>query len=413
MKRIRLTLLFCLLILLALPAGSALAAPQEPPDYPLDRIITGDDFVLEDDETEVGDVVVFGGSAEIEPGAVLDGDLAVFGGDVQVDGVIKGSVAVFGGDVEILEEAYVGGDCALFGGSVEIHENATIVGDLVTNPDGARFPFGDWGRGRDHGRDGIEAPEMPEMPSLPEMPTPPLRSRVEYHHRPGFASRVGSAFLSAIGIGVVALLIALFWPRHVDRVRSVVLKEPAMSGVLGFLTLLAAGLLTPVLAVLSAVLILICIGLLGFPLIVLLWLAIMAAALFGWAAIGQIVGRWLNGRLNIQGITPMIEAGLGAFALALLLGLIQAIPFVGIAGGLLQFGVLCIGLGAVALTRFGRQEYGQGQPILPKLPSKPKPPASVPPVPPAPIPPVPPVQPADELPFEAPPLESEGPFPEQ
>ncbi len=410
MRKTRFLWLFGVLLLIALPTGAAFAAP-DPDDisgFPFDRILPGEDFILKDGETERGDVVVLGGSAEIEDGAVLEGDLAVFAGDVEIGGTVQGNVAVIGGDVDALGTAHIEGDCVVMGGEFDIGEGARIDGEVVTNPEGSWFPFvgrGDWN---------WEGRRIPPLPSLPSPGTTPLSpSRIVYRHETSFAGRVGGALLSAIAIGVVALLAALFWPRQTDRVRSVVLRQPAASGLVGFLTLLAVGLLTPFLVLLSLVLILVCIGLLGFPLIALLWLIVGAACLFGWAAIGQLVGRWIGGRLGIQGMTPAAEAGLGAFGLSLVLGLIQAIPFVGISGSLLSFGILCVGLGAVVLTRFGRRDYSTGQPVLPRGSAMPEPP-DAPAAPATPIQPEPSVAPTpDGERFETDTLESEGPFPEQ
>jgi hypothetical protein len=428
MKRIKIVWLLSLLLMLVIPTGSALAAPGGP----LDRIITGDDYVLDDGEREDGNVVVLGGSVEVREGAVLDGDLVVMGGDVEIGGAVTGNVMVMGGDVEVLETSHVHGDCVLIGGDVSITEGARIDGDVVTNPEDDWFPFDrERGRGIEEPPTPPSPPETPSPPSVPSRPTPPDRPEIVYHRRPGFAEKVGAAFLTAITFGVVALLIALFLPRHTDQVRQVVVREPAMSGLVGFLTLLAAALLTPILAVISAVLILVCIGLLGIPLIILLWLAVAAACFMGWAAIGQLAGRWIGNRLGLTGMTPAIEAGLGAFSLSLLFGLVQAIGCVfGLIGGLLNLIVFSVAVGAVVLTRFGRQDYHSGQPILPQRPPKPPvPPASpsppaAPPAPAAPEPPAPeqPAQapekePADEglseTEFETPSLDSEGPFPER
>ncbi len=413
MKHLKLMWILLLLMVLALPTGSALASSGS---NPLDRIITGDDYVLDDGETEDGNVVVLGGSVEIRDGAVLDGDLIVMGGDVEIGGVVTGNVVVMGGDVEVLEDAHVHGDCVLVGGDVAIDQGALIDGEVVTNPEDGWFPFD-----RERGPDGERIPpipDIPDMPDIPDIPPIPTRPQVVYHSQPSFAERAGGAFLTAIAAGVISLLIALFLPRHTDQVRQVVVREPVMSGVVGFLTFLAAVLLTPVLAVISAVLVLVCIGLLGFPIIVLLWLLVAAGAVLGFAAIGQLVGRWISERLGLQGMTVALETGLGAFVLSLTVGLIQAVGCViGVVGGLFNFVVFSLALGAVVLTRFGRQDYQQGQPILPQWPAKrstpPEPPAS-PVAPPAPSVEDPPVQadPADED-LADPGLDSEGPFPDR
>ena len=102
MIRSKVIWILILLVVLILPTSSALAAPGS---NPLDRIITGDDYVLDDGETEDGTVVVLGGSVEIRDGAVLDGDLIVMGGDVEIGGTVTGNVVVMGGDVDVLDAA--------------------------------------------------------------------------------------------------------------------------------------------------------------------------------------------------------------------------------------------------------------------------------------------------------------------
>lgn len=451
MKYVRI-LIFASLLFILLPAGSALAAP-EVSFGPYDRIITGGDYELSEGEVEDGNVVVFGGSADIENGAVLDGDLTVFGGDVELDGTVDGSLVVFGGKVKIHDDATVDGDCVLFGGSFEIDEGARITGSVVTNPEDV--PFDAWkfdkdGLNLDHDQLPI-TPEIPEIPAIPEVPeitvvppsvpSTPITPRVIYHNRPSFASKVGGAFLSAVAFGAMALLLALFWPKHIEKVNQTIKRESVMSGLVGFLTLITVALVTPILVILFLVLIIVCVGLLGLPLIALIWIVLFAASLFGWAAIGQITGRWMANRLNLSGVSGALEAGLGTFTISLVLGISSAIFLIGIGAGLVQFILFCIGLGAVVLTRFGRQDYVKGQPILPSRPPKtPKAPAqpaapivpvevptpvSVPPaVSPAPAPkaapPVPPspVKPVvhleeDESQFKAPPLDQQGPFPEQ
>jgi hypothetical protein len=349
-------------------------------------------------------------------------------GDVDISGAVDGSVLVFGGDVNVYDSAVIDGDCVLFGGQVRIDESAQIDGEVVTNPEGRWLPLAGlerWSLKREFSIPEIPAvPEVPSVPAVPQIPDVPSPSRVVYHHRTSFAERVGGAFLTALGVGVAALLLVMLWPRHTDRVRSTIVREPVASGLVGFVTLLAAGLITPVLLVLSAILIiLLCVGLLGFPLIAAAWLIILAAGLFGWAAIGLVAGQWMAKRLNLQGITPALEAGLGAFAVTLVLGIVQAIWLVGLAASLTLFAISCIGLGAVILTRFGRRDYQKGQAILPSrkhVPAEP-PESSRPDVEHRPTggqPPEPEEDAAEDEEgnqsrFDAPPLESEGPFPEK
>ena len=353
-----------LFLVLALPAGGALAASGNGWAHPLDRIITGDDYVLRSGAVERGAIVVLAGTVTIEPDARLDGDLTALAGDVELRGTIDGSVVVFGGNVNIYDTATIGGDCAVFGGRVRIDESARIGGQVVTNPDGGWLPFRDlqrWGL-----ESGIEIPEIPRVPAVPAVPRVPSVPHVVDSHRSSFAERIGGAFLTAVGLGVAALLVALLWPRQMERVRNTIVREPVSSGLVGFVTWLAAALVTPILLVLATALIIVfCVGLLGYPIILVAWLLILVACLFGWAALGAIAGRWMIGRLSLQGVTPAMEAGLGAFSVTLVLGVVGAIWLVGLAAWLASLLLSSVALGAVILTRFGRRDYRTGQAILP------------------------------------------------
>ena len=96
-------------------------------------------------------------------------------------------------------------------------------------------------------------------------------------------------------------------------------KKPVASGFVGFLTALAVPIVVTILAIISAVLTIICIGLLGFPIILLILLAFVAAILMGWVA----AGTWLGQRL-FQGSkrTLAMKAALGTFVLTFVLGLL-------------------------------------------------------------------------------------------
>lgn len=387
MRSIKLLLVLGAVLLFALPAGSVRAAPGDLPD----RILPGEDYRLRAGETESGDVVVLGGSAEIEAEAVLDGNLAVFGGDVVIAGTVEGDVTAFGGRADILGTARIAGDCVAIGGDLQIDQAAEVDGEVVTSPGGVWWPL-----------------------DRLAIPFPRVTPWFVHRYPSRAAGRVASALVSAVIIGAASLFIASVWPQQVSRARRVIVRQPVASGLVGLLTFAAAGLLTPVLLLLSLVLTLVCIGLLGFPLIALLWLAVGAASMFGWAALGQLAGRWMSARLSLEGMTFAKEAGLGAFALGLALGLIEVVPFFCLGGGLLHFCAVCLGLGAAALTRFGNRDYPDARPV---------PPAdgmdrggAGPELPAASSAGGPQVTRGEERPesgFEAPQLESKGPFPEQ
>ena len=105
---------------------------------------------------------------------------------------------------------------------------------------------------------------------------------------------------------------------------------------------------------LSVILTLVCIGLLGFPIMLLLALGLVLGSLLGWV----VVGTWLGVRLFGHGKDERIvrAAALGTGALTLLFGVLGLIPFI-FGESLLAFVLVSIGLGAVALTQFGMKPY--------------------------------------------------------
>ncbi|MDY7042390.1 MAG: hypothetical protein SVX38_16160, partial [Chloroflexota bacterium] len=88
------------------------------------------------------------------------------------------------------------------------------------------------------------------------------------------------------------------------------------------------------------------------PFGLLLLLALTIAILFGWVAVGLLVGQRILEALNVQ--QPVSE--LAAVLIGLLLvTLLIHVPYC--LGFLFFVAVASIGLGAVILTRFGTQEY--------------------------------------------------------
>ena len=106
------------------------------------------------------------------------------------------------------------------------------------------------------------------------------------------------------------------------------------------------GLLTLVVGVLLGLLLLIacCLGL-------IVWLALGVAWLAGWVAVGLWLGQRLLQALNARNASSIGEVALGVFLITVLTQLPACIGFfVGLVLG-------CIGLGAVALTRFGTRSF--------------------------------------------------------
>jgi len=341
MKR-KIVVLVLLLIMLAPAAISLAAAPH-------DRII-GEGEVVE------GDVTVFGEHLEIKEGGVVEGDVTLFDGTAAVDGVIEGDVSVFGremvvsGEVEgdvvvfdgrlVLEEgAIIDGDCLNFGGEVEDDSDTASCNSIG---DGLAESFG-------------RLRPLPERPSIPSPPSPPPSGGTAAT----LAARVGQFFLDvfqlaglSLSLGVLALVVTAIFPRQLAQVSGAIRRKPAASGVVGLLTAIAG---PSLIALLLVVLALTCVGIVLYPAVFMLGLVLLAAAVMGWVALGDLLGRTLAEPLGLNRSLP-VTAALGTTLLTLVAGALGLLPFIW--GEWLVIALLvCVGLGAAALTQFGTKPY--------------------------------------------------------
>jgi predicted flap endonuclease-1-like 5' DNA nuclease len=309
-------------LLLALVAPSGVVLADNGGDG--GRIVFGDDFVLASGETLDGDLAVFGGNVTLEQGSTVVGDLLAMGGSIAVDGVIDGDVVAFGGNVDLGPSAEVDGDLVALGGTVTGSEEAV--------------------RGR--------ISEGFTLPSLPQIATPPMPG--SWPMRTGGRNIVVSwlvggirAFASALVLALLAIVVVSLWPRQTELLVNTVWRAPAASVGTGLLTYLI------VLGLLVLLIITICLS----P---LLAVATAVAFLFGWIALGWLVGRRLLAALNAKSVAPIWEASLGVFLLTLL----GAIPCIGwlawVVGG-------AFGLGAVVLTRFGTRRFNGSAAVRPEV----------------------------------------------
>jgi hypothetical protein len=245
-----------------------------------------------------------------------------------VAGTIQGSAAVLGGTAVLADTAVIEGDFASFGGTVSTAPGAVIQGETFN---GLRFA----------------APPgaVPELPPLPEVPVPPLRPRLFG----GFGeviswqfATLGSALMMLL-LGIIAVLVA---PKPMSRIAAAATTQPALS--------FGAGLLTFIVGILAGTLLLIacCLGL-------FVWLALLIAIAIGWIAVGLWVGQRLLAALKVRDASMLAEVALGVFLITVL----GRLPFC--LGALFSAVIGSIGLGAVVLTRFGRQPVASagGRPV--------------------------------------------------
>ncbi len=299
-------------------ATPAFASDGQPPG----QVVFGQDVTLQSGQTLDGDLVVFGGDVWIEATSTVEGSVVAWGGDVDIAGTVERDVVAFGGNVLLRRTARVDGGVMAFGGVMEREEGAQVRGQQVVNPQ--QWSWWRWGW-----------VAIPTYPYFPSDGLPALMFQV--------AMRGVEILLRAVVMAGLAGLVALLWPRAAARVGRSALERPLPAFGMGLLTLVVGVLL------IIGLVITICLSPVGIAAAV----ALVVAILFGWLAIGITIGERLMPTFTSRTVAPFWTAALGAGLLTLLSDLLGLIPCVGWIGGFL---VTCVGLGAVALTRFGTME---------------------------------------------------------
>jgi cytoskeletal protein CcmA (bactofilin family) len=317
--------------LLALILVLALALPVMAQGEQPGKLIMGGSYTLESGERLEGGVAIAGGDVILQEGSVVEGDVLLAGGRLRVSGRIDGDVAVFGGSLQLQNTAVVDGDVVSFGGSISQQPGAEVTGDIQAGGE-LVLP----------GLDRI----FPVLPDLGAVPVPP-----EFGYRPSPLNWLLSQLLRfmrslalTLALGALAVVVAVIWPKGIERIGHTELEQPFLAFAVGLLTwVLGAGLMV-VMAITICLL----------PFALLIGLALLVVAVLAWIATGWVVGRQLLAALKIGQPTTLVEAGVGTVLLALtyfLVGLIPCLDFI--------FGavVASVGTGAIVLTRFGTQPY--------------------------------------------------------
>lgn len=323
-RRIGISLLFVVALLAVLAAP--VAAQRDEPG----KLVVGGQYTLAEGQQLDGDLGVIGGQATIEEGAVVNGDVMVAGGVLAVAGRIDGDVAVFGGTVTLERTANVSGDLVTFGGTVQREPGAVVSGEMR---DGGSF----------------DLPLGPGPMFLPDMdPFTPDRG-TSLQQSPG--EWLVAALLHAIRTGILilalaalALVVALLWPRGIERLGKTVLSQPVPVVLVGLLSWVVGLGLFVVLAITICLL----------PLALALGLVLLVAVLLSWVVAGWLVGRSLLSALKLRNATVVIEAAVGTLVLAVVYFLVGIIPCTEFIFGTL---IVSFGLGAIVLTRFGTRPY--------------------------------------------------------
>lgn len=301
------------IVLLALSAAPTLAQDG--------RFVVGRDVEVASGQTIPGDLVVVGGDVRVVGGGEVDGSLTTWGGDVTIAGRVRGNVTAWGGDISLQDSSVVAGDVVVAGGRLHRDSGATVEGDIVD-----RFLFR-------------------EARAVPVPPLPALRTGTEIDVGTGsvlvsFILNLLKIGFTAAGLAVIALLVLIFMPEQTNMVKQMTIEQPVASVGVGILTMLVAALVVGILVIT------IC----GIPIALIVGLALLMAMLYGWIALGLMVGERLLSALDTQRPLPLIAGMMGV----LLITLLSSLPCL---GWLLAFVGGSWGLGAVILSRGGTRRH--------------------------------------------------------
>lgn len=354
-------------ILIALVLVGMLAAPASAQGPRRDdHLCFGGTTVVSATET-VQSVLMFACGGRISSGAHVTKDVVSFGGDVIVEGgaTIDHDLIVFGGNVTIEPEAVIEHDVVLFGGQSNIKPGAIVRGQTIFGTG-----FAGW-------RGWAVGPQLSGANGL-SLVTNAIFDLIR-------------SLVTALALAVLGALTVIFLPKQTKQVGDTAQTAALPSLGVGCLTLIVWFSLFLLLVFASVILV---ITIIGIPLAVILLVvppvALAVVWLFGWIAVGRLVGEKVLEAFKAREILPVVAVVIGVILLALL----GAVPVI---GGLVSLFLGLLAVGAVVLTRFGTQPYPPstivGGPVVPVAP--PSPPPKAPAVPPT--PPAPPAEPAQML----------------
>ncbi len=331
-RRVGFIVLFALMlsVLLAAPAAAQTGGPG--------NLVLGGEYTLRAGETLRSDLGVIGGAATIEQGATVNGDIMVAGGTLRIAGRVNGDIAVFGGVVTLERSAYVNGDLVNVGGSVQRNPGATVTGDV-----------------REGG--GFDLPISPGPMFFPGFDRFTPGAESSFQQSPGqwlvlTLLRIIRTVIMILALAALALIVALLWPKGIERLGQTAMHQPALAILVGLLSwVVGLGLVV----VLAATLCLI-------PLALALALVLLVAALLSWVVAGWLIGRKLLAALNLRNATVVVEAVVGTLVLVTVYFLLGIIPCTEFIFGML---IVSLGLGVIVLTRFGARPYPWVPPTSP------------------------------------------------
>lgn len=306
-----------------------------------DETRTGGTIVIEASETVEDDVTAFGGTVIVR--GTINGDLAAFAGNVFVDGEVNGNLEAFAGNVRI--NGTVTGDASTFGGNVFLEEDARVGGQLdaaggnvvVEGEIGGDAQLG--ASTITVGQSAIIGGDLRYDGELDRAEGAQIAGEVRQDSSLGADEQFGGplvpnwagwlyGFLVNLVLGAVVLLV---FPRFSTGLAERAASAPLRSGGVGLLAFVGIPIVS----------ILLFISLVGIPLGLIAILVFPILLWFGYVYGAFSVGAWLLSLADTENKWLALLAGLL---------LVSLVGFVPILGGLVQFLVLLLGLGALALA---------------------------------------------------------------
>jgi hypothetical protein len=268
-------------------------------------LITDGQHVISEDQTLYGMLLVIDGEIHLQEGAQVTGSAYVLEGNFTLDGRVAGDVVQLGGRLLVGDDAQIDGDLRQAGGTFSLSPGARVQGRVLR---------------------GSEV----ELDLRPQQAEDSLFGRLAWF------------VIQALGLALLALLAVRFIPRPLAHVADALVEHPLTSVALGILV----GIVAPSLLVMMAFAILL------IPVTVLGLIVGGALIAYGLIACGFILGRILT-RWRPD-LSPSLAAFSGTFLFMASMEIVTIVPVV---GGLLPLLLAVAGLGAVLLTRLGRQRF--------------------------------------------------------
>jgi cytoskeletal protein CcmA (bactofilin family) len=324
------------LLVVLVPFGATVAAAQSPPANTGAIVVEEGETVDSVDGvagtvvirgTVTGDVSVVAGSVRVTETGTVQGTVDGSAGSIVIAGTVDGDVQIGAGSFELTDSGNIGGDLEAGAGYVRV--DGTIAGNVKAAGGGVAIgPNANvGGEFRYDAEDFTQSPDAVVEGGVVQDTSLSMDRGTGTSFLPSWFGTVYSLVASLL-FGVV--LLAVF-PRFSTNVASKVTDDPLNSGGVGLLALIGV----PVALALLAVTIV------GIPLMLvgvgLFILAIWAAVVYGKFAVGM----WVLGVADLENRWLALVVGLVGFAL---IGLIPVI------GGLAEFIVFLLGLGALALS---------------------------------------------------------------